>query len=194
MSDGVLNEFRFSNMPVPGTEARVGLMSFPGYREAVDVSDDLLAEDVEFLVTEKVRFVVNCVPQDEMPVPPARYFSALTGSEILWVSLPIPDMTAPDASIYAELETHLWTIRQMMETGMKPAIHCLHGLGRTGTIAALLLVTTGMQPVDAIRYVRENHDSRAIETEAQEKFIQRFSWRTPHSSRHASDNGFPAVS
>ena len=48
---------------------------------------------------------------------------------------------------------------------------CRAGLGRTGTIAALLLVEDGASAADAVARIRREHDAAAVETEAQARFL-----------------------
>jgi protein-tyrosine phosphatase len=57
-------------------------------------------------------------------------------------------------------------------------IHCVGGLGRTGTIAACCLAALGQSPeyaIDAVRAARPG----AIQTSFQERFVPRFAaaWR-----------------
>ncbi|MDP7292161.1 MAG: hypothetical protein QF497_08015, partial [Verrucomicrobiota bacterium] len=54
--------------------------------------------------------------------------------------------------------------------GESIVLHCKGGLGRTGTIAARLLVELGMTPGNAILAVREARPG-AIETSAQETYV-----------------------
>lgn len=50
-------------------------------------------------------------------------------------------------------------------------LHCRGGLGRTGPVAAMLLIETGAAPDDAIRTVR-SIGPRAIETAEQARFVR----------------------
>ncbi len=54
-------------------------------------------------------------------------------------------------------------------------VHCLGGLGRSGTIAARLLVELGIDPDDAINRVRQSRPG-AIETKAQEQYVRQKGW------------------
>ena len=51
-------------------------------------------------------------------------------------------------------------------------LHCRGGIGRTGTIAARLLVEFGVAPEEAIRMVRRARPG-TIETPAQEEYVLR---------------------
>jgi protein-tyrosine phosphatase len=52
-------------------------------------------------------------------------------------------------------------------------VHCAAGLGRTGTLAALLLVEGGLEPEAAIARVRQARPG-TLETADQEAFVRRW--------------------
>jgi len=52
-------------------------------------------------------------------------------------------------------------------------LHCLAGLGRTGTVLACLLKTAGALG-DPVGLVRAIYDARALETEEQQRFARSF--------------------
>jgi len=58
--------------------------------------------------------------------------------------------------------------------GRRVEIACDGGRGRTGTALACLAVLDGVAPGDAVAYVRENYDPRAVETPWQRRFVERF--------------------
>jgi hypothetical protein len=53
-------------------------------------------------------------------------------------------------------------------------IGCLGGLGRTGTVLACMAVLAGVDPPDAVAWVRENYRSDAVETRDQERWVDWF--------------------
>ena len=62
-----------------------------------------------------------------------------------------------------------------LEAGQKIFIHCRGGLGRTGTLAARLLMARGLAAEDAIREVRAARPG-AIETAEQEEYLREKKW------------------
>jgi ADP-ribosyl-[dinitrogen reductase] hydrolase len=89
-----------------------------------------------------------------------------------WHQLPIMNRDAP----YEEFEDK-WIIsgrmlRQRLRQGERIVLHCVYGLGRSGMVAARLLVELGEQPEAAIRKVRAARPG-AIETEIQEQHVFR---------------------
>lgn len=87
-----------------------------------------------------------------------------------WIHLPIVDQRAPDESFLRRWQIFGKRIVTTLEDGERIFIHCKGGLGRTGTIAACLLIESGMTSgaaIDTVRRVR----SGTIETVEQERFV-----------------------
>lgn len=53
-------------------------------------------------------------------------------------------------------------------------VACGGGVGRTGTALACLAVLDGVPNREAVRYVRANYASRAVETPWQRRFVSHF--------------------
>lgn len=53
-------------------------------------------------------------------------------------------------------------------------VACAGGRGRTGTALACLAVLDGVDPAEAVGFVREGYRQRAVETPAQRRFVARF--------------------
>ena len=87
-----------------------------------------------------------------------------------WIHLPIPDKQAPGESFAPAWAVAGAQIHACLKNGGKILIHCMGGIGRTGTIAAQILIERGL-PVDrAIAEVRRVRQG-AIETVAQEVYL-----------------------
>ncbi len=54
-------------------------------------------------------------------------------------------------------------------------VACEAGLGRTGTALACLAVLDGLPAGEAVAFVREHYDARAVETPSQRRYVSRFS-------------------
>ena len=54
-------------------------------------------------------------------------------------------------------------------------VGCLGGLGRTGTVLACMAVLAGIDPGDAIAWVRQSYKAGAVETPDQERWVGWFS-------------------
>lgn len=86
-----------------------------------------------------------------------------------FVSYPIPDRGIPsDTSTLFNL---LEGVQQDLQSGKNVLVHCRQGIGRTGLIAASLLVTDGMEPQAAIEKVSKTRGVHIPETTEQEACI-----------------------
>jgi ADP-ribosyl-[dinitrogen reductase] hydrolase len=89
-----------------------------------------------------------------------------------WRHLPIVDGSVPDAPFELAWIAAGSELRSSLTAGRKILLHCRAGLGRTGTIAARLLVELGVPAEAAIARVREARPG-TIETSEQEAYVRR---------------------
>jgi protein tyrosine phosphatase (PTP) superfamily phosphohydrolase (DUF442 family) len=159
---------------LPGEDTapgRVGLTLLPGRRDRGRV----LGEDLTSLREDGVERVLVLVPQDELAsygVPELLPAMREAGLEVL--HLPIVDQEA--CSLDAAAEAVEFLERGLAE-GAQILVHCVGGLGRSGMIAAALLVHRGASPEQAIETVRAARSPRAIETKVQAELVRRYAER-----------------
>ncbi len=91
---------------------------------------------------------------------------------IRWLHLPIPDLGAPDADGLEAWRQISPSIHQMLDAGGRLLIHCRGGIGRSGLMAAFVLLERGDDLRTAMATVREVRPG-AIETLEQERFLAR---------------------
>jgi atypical dual specificity phosphatase len=89
------------------------------------------------------------------------------------VHLPVTDFSAPSPT---QLDQGVAAIKQGLDAGTGVVVHCAYGLGRTGTLLACYLVSTGLEPDEAISRVRQARPG-SIETATQEAAVRTYAER-----------------
>ncbi len=150
---------------------RVGMTICPGRR---DRGRDLGA-DLDTLARLGVTRLVCLVTHEELEW--AAVVDLRGECERRGIALrhePIRDQAAPGLEDAVALVD--WLLHELA-AGETVVMHCLGGLGRTGTIAACMLVARGLGADAAILAVRTARDPRAVETGTQEEFVRAFAAR-----------------
>lgn len=134
-------------------DERVAFSRMPAERELDEVTRDFDA-------------VVVLVEEHELPYSLDEWEKR--GLEFLH-SPPIPDFTAP--SVEQLLEILRW-IEERVREGKKVLIHCMGGLGRSGTVAvAWLMYSRGLSLREALMEVRRKRPG-AVETQEQMEVLK----------------------
>jgi protein-tyrosine phosphatase len=126
-------------------------------------------EAITRIIAWQPDLVVTLVEESEIAQGTARLRATLGKNGISWQHFPIRnyDIPAPDAP-WNDLSQ---LIHSTIDGGGAVLIHCWGGLGRSGMVAAKLLVERGVHVTAAIETVRAARPG-AIETEAQERWIE----------------------
>ncbi len=95
-------------------------------------------------------------------------------NRIRWLHGPIEDYQAPNALFDQWWLKNRDVLHAMLDAGHSLALHCWGGRGRTGTVAARVLVERGFAPLDAMAIVRA-HRPGAIETTEQADYVMALS-------------------
>jgi protein-tyrosine phosphatase len=98
---------------------------------------------------------------------------------IRFVSLPIPDLGVPASQVQAA--DSLRAIVDELERGRNVAIHCRQGIGRSGMIAAALLVRAGAEPRDAFHRISQVRGVPVPETDEQRNWVTSLARSAIHS-------------
>lgn len=161
---------RVSLLSIPGMTGRLHLSPLPGtWDGAADL--DTVRRDLAAIAAAGATLLVTLVEAEELPLPLAAWRAEAEAAGLAFLHLPIPDFGVPDAEFEAGWEAARLVSRSA--AGETVAIHCRAGLGRTGTIAARLLIeAAGLDAAAAIARIRRDHTPEAVETAAQEAWLR----------------------
>jgi len=89
-----------------------------------------------------------------------------------FISFPIPDRQVPDSD--AAMSSALESLDAALVAGKNAVVHCRQGVGRTGLVAACLLVAKGLTPEDAVERLSKARGEPVPETPEQRRWIDRY--------------------
>jgi protein-tyrosine phosphatase len=92
-----------------------------------------------------------------------------------FISFPIPDRGVP-ASVPAAISL-MADVASSLDEGKNVAMHCRQGVGRSGLVAAGVLVNSGVSPEDAIKAVRSARGFDVPETADQRLWVEQLPYR-----------------
>jgi protein-tyrosine phosphatase len=131
---------------------------------------DWLEDEVAAWRKYGIDVVVSLLTDDEeRELDLTQESSEARKSGVVFLSYPIPDRgVPPDTSTLVDL---LERIDQALQQGKNVLVHCRQGIGRTGLIAASILVRNGMDPDLAIQQISKTRGVQVPETAEQESCI-----------------------
>ena len=162
-------------------KGRIGLTFCPGKKQKYALTGSWsrhLDMDMARLKDKGCDALVTLMEAQELEVVevPKDQLEKITETlEIDWFFLPIKDAGIPDNEFERSWSEAGKRLMGMLNNGRSVVVHCLGGLGRSGTVAARLLVESGIDPEDAITRVRQSRPG-AIETKAQEQYVRQKGW------------------
>ncbi len=174
-------------LEVPGRTGVIGLSACPGIRLDSARRGNLQRNLKRDLGAMQEWGATGVVTLNEEPELESLGLGDL-GSHIVdagfwWRHMPIMDMNVPVPPFEENWQVEGQQIVASIASGERVILHCLAGLGRTGMIAARLLVDMGMSSEQAIVEVRRLRP-RAIQTSEQEDYVRKFGSKKPSFSRN----------
>jgi len=165
---------RIDELPLAGGGV-LGLCHFPGRRgvdgrgRAWQRSAEADMQAIREWGASAVLSLVEAHEFERLGVPDLG--ARVRAAGLRWHHLPIADMGVPAAPDLLQADAQARAVVQALARGERVLVHCAAGLGRTGTLAAALLVAFGHAPQAAIREVRRVRPG-TLETREQEVFVE----------------------
>jgi predicted protein tyrosine phosphatase len=133
---------------------------------------DWLEDEAKAWRRAGVDVVVSLLEKDEAAeLELSAEGNAADANGIRFMSFPIPDRGVPTAT--RDALSLLGGVRAMLEQGRNVAVHCRQGVGRSGLVAAGLLVASGMGTQQAMNTVSTARGQTIPETASQLEWIKR---------------------
>jgi protein-tyrosine phosphatase len=134
---------------------------------------DWLQDEITSWKRAGIHAVVSLLTPDEekdLNLSDESRESRIQGIE--FIPFPIPDRQVPKSE--ARLATALEKISDTLSAGKNIVIHCRQGVGRSGLVAACLLVKNGMSPGAAVEKVSAARGLAIPETTEQREWIDHY--------------------
>ncbi|MCD8503710.1 MAG: dual specificity protein phosphatase family protein [Burkholderiaceae bacterium] len=136
--------------------------SLPGQAVA-DVVSQYFAQGATAVLSLTTQEELLALKLSELP-------SICKSQGMQWWHAPIEDMGEPDDEFEQWWRAHHGAIHGLLNNGQVLVLHCWSGYGRSGTVAARILIERGMTPEEALTFVRE-HRPGTVETVGQERYV-----------------------
>ena len=163
----------------------LGLTLCPGKKDSSNNWNRDLAQDLQVIRDWGATIVVTLIEDHEFQILSVQTLERdVRALGMDWLHLPILDVSIPDHRFEDAWVLEGPKLHKRLDCGERILIHCRGGLGRTGLVAARILVERGCDPQIAIKRIRAVRP-HAIETSAQERYVLR-STSHPGYRREAS--------
>ncbi len=153
----------------------IGMTLCPGKKEYNAISGDWdrdLDTDLKTIREWGARSLVSLMEKEEMAwYGVADLADKTTRLGMKHYHLPIIDLDIPDEHFEESWQNTGEKLRNYLLSGESIVIHCLAGLGRTGTIAGRLLVELGVDAETAIQRIRAARPG-TIQTVMKEAYVR----------------------
>ena len=145
----MLSAHPFWSLEVPRLDGQLLLTPCPGNQQVV------MPLALAQLQLAGAGGVLTLMTKDELAARGAGSLGSLVKARgMAWFHLPIADDEAPDEAFEQAWPPVLPQLLALLREGRHLAIHCHGGSGRTGLVAALLLMAQGQPQLEAMATIR----------------------------------------
>ncbi|MEM9966494.1 MAG: hypothetical protein AAF755_00190 [Pseudomonadota bacterium] len=133
-----------------------------------DQLDDLKVRGVSTLIS-------LLTPQDISELGMQREAELWLKKGLRFINCPVVDYGLPQGPGFTNT---IASVLSDLSQGVRCAVHCKAGIGRSGMLACCLLIALGQKPAQALATVSAARDHPVPETSEQKRFILRYTHRT----------------
>ena len=177
MRTNLTHPLRIDRVRPPNCGGEIGMTICPGIGDPYSLSgtgewDRRLHADLDTIRGQEATTLVTFLENHEFCLLRVENLEAEARKRGMdWVHLPIRGGDAPGKDFERRWTEAGEALHSELSRGALIVLHCRGGLGRTGTVAARLLMERGVAAEEAIRQVREARPG-AIETAEQENYLR----------------------
>jgi len=143
---------------VPSLPGLIGISACPGMKEfsTLDLYADRIENDLQCVCNWGASLVVNLLEMQEIimlgtAALPARILSR----NMAFLHMPMANNILPDEGFEENWRNNRSRLLESLQNGERILIHCKEGIGRSGIVAARLLIESGVDADRAISSVRK---------------------------------------
>lgn len=177
MRTNLTHPLRIDRVRPPNCGGEIGMTICPGIGDPYSLSgsgawDRRLHADLDTIRGQEATTLVTFLENHEFCLLRVENLEAEARKRGMdWVHLPIRGGDAPGKDFERRWTEAGEALHSELSRGALIVLHCRGGLGRTGTVAARLLMERGVAAEEAIQQVREARPG-AIETAEQENYLR----------------------
>lgn len=158
----------YDRLSIPGIQGKLIFTPCPGTK------DSSLVDSLATLKQAGASAVISLMPASELATNGAEDIGKQCQvQDMAWFHLPVADEQVPLEDFGQGWKASKQSILERLNAGQDIAIHCKGGSGRTGLIAARIMVEAGIPRADAIALVQALRP-KAIQHPAHINWITQF--------------------
>jgi protein-tyrosine phosphatase len=134
---------------------------------------DWLSDEVANWRRQRIHTVVSLLtPEEEREFSLENEGEQTRSEGINFVAVPVCDRQVPDSE--SEIQAVVRQLDEDLSGGRNVLIHCRQGIGRSGLLAACLLINRGRSPEAALQDISEVRGAPVPETSEQRRWIDQY--------------------
>ena len=158
----------YDRLSIPGIQGKLIFTPCPGTK------DSSLVDSLATLKQAGASAVISLMPASELASNGAEDIGKqCQAQDMAWFHLPVADEQVPLEDFGQGWKASKQSILERLNAGQDIAIHCKGGSGRTGLIAARIMIEAGIPRADAIALVQALRP-KAIQHPAHLNWITQF--------------------